>query len=361
MKILFIVRSIGMGGATKQLAMTANAFINYGYNVSVYSYCWTTPYDGLSKQIKYIPSKNYKKLNEYCLAIRNIRKTIIQENPDIVISWRTNAGCFTRIATLGLKCKVIFSERTDPYMESSLFLKLASWVCNFSDGAVFQTDKARDYYHKLVSKSVVIPNPFDCNILPDIVPIDRRKKEIAVVGRFFMVQKRQDIMIDAFSIIHKALPDYKLVFYGDGIDKDKIKKIVIDKGLENHTIFKGAVKDVINQLKNSRLLVLTSDYEGIPNVILEAFAAGTPVVSTDCSPGGASFLIDNGECGFIVPIRDVKAISDKSIQLINDNKKSMIFINNGRNKLKNFKYEKIASLWNNYILSILKDKSPQNL
>lgn len=349
MKILFVVRSVGMGGATKQLAMTANALAEKGHAVSVYSYCWNKPYDGFTGKVKYIPSKLYGKLGEYIHAVSDIRNIVKSEKPDVVISWRANAGCFTRLATLGIKCKVVYSERTDPYMETSKFLKFATWVCGFSDGGVFQTEKARAYYPRLVSKATVIPNPFDSKVMPDIVPLEKRRKEIACVGRFFMVQKRQDVMLDAFRLVHDELPDYRLVFYGDGVDLEKVKQLAKEKGLQEYVDFIGAVKDVVNQIKGSRLLVLSSDYEGIPNVILEAFAAGTPVVATDCSPGGARVLIDNEKNGFIVPIRDAASLAQKSMQLIGDDKLSMEFIAESRKKLSLFKYEKIADLWNEYI------------
>lgn len=349
MKILFVVRSVGMGGATKQLAMTANALAEKGHSVTVYSYCWNTPYDGLSDKVRYVPSEIYGKLGEYLHSIPCIRKVVRKEKPDVVISWRANAGCFTRIATIGLSCKVVYSERTDPYMETSMFLKFATWVCGFSDGGVFQTEKARDYYKRLSAKSIVIPNPFEYKVLPPVVPLQERNKEIACVGRFFIVQKRQDIMLDAFKIIHDKYPNHKLVFYGDGIDIDKVKKLVHEKGLGYSVIFRGSVKDVISHIKNSRLLVLSSDYEGIPNVILEAFAAGTPVVSTDCSPGGARVLIEDGCNGFIVPIRDVNAIAKKAVQLIENDEMSFLFIDKGRDKLVDFKYEKITEKWNDYI------------
>ena len=352
MKILFVIRSVGMGGATKQLAMTANALAEKGHKVSIYSYCWNKPYEGFSDKVKYIPSKDYGKFKEYFHAVSNIRHTVRKVNPDVVISWRANAGCFTRLATLGMKCKVVYSERTDPYMETSAFLKFATWICGFSDGGVFQTAKAMAYYPKLTDKATVIPNPFDCKVMPDIMPLENRRKEIACVGRFFMVQKRQDIMLDAFRLIHDELPDYRLVFYGDGDDFEKVKKMAKEKGLQDFVDFKGAVTDVINKIKSARVFALSSDYEGIPNVVLEAFAAGTPVVATDCSPGGVRVLIDDAINGFIIPIRDTKSLAQKTLQIIKDNDLSMQFIVHSRDKLSKFKYENISILWNEYLKKI---------
>lgn len=352
MKILFVIRTLSIGGATKQLVLTANALSRRGHLVNVLTYCWDKPYDGLDESINYIPSHQYSKMAEYINAVPNIQKAVKEIEPDIVISWRANAGFFSRIATWGKKCKVIYSERTDPYMETSLFLKFATWICNFSDGGVFQTEKARDYYKRLAEKSIVIPNPYDSKELLPIIPLIERKKEIAFVGRMFKVQKRQDIMLEAFLLIHKELPDYKLVFYGDGTDMAEVKSLCSKMNLDDCVTFKGAVKEVEKYIRYSRVLVLSSDYEGIPNVILESFAAGTPVVSTDCSPGGARVLIDDGLNGFIVPIRDVYSLAKQTVNIIRNNSKSNDFIIQSRNKLAEFNPKTIYDKWDQYLKKI---------
>lgn len=353
MKILFVVRSIGYGGASKQLVLTANALAELGHDVVVYSYCWNTPYAVLSNKTKYIPSKEYGKTGEYLHAIPNIRKVVKKEKPDVIISWRANAGCFTRIATLGLPCRVVYSERTDPYMETSMFLKFATWICGFSDGGVFQTDEARNYYKRLVQKSVVIPNPFRYEKeLPQICPSGERVNEIALVARFFLPQKRHDIAITAFERVLKRFPSYKLALYGSGSDEQKIRDIVESKGLTDKVIFKGAVPNVIESIRRSKIMILSSDYEGIPNVILEAFAAGVPVVSTDCSPGGARLLIKNGINGFIVPTRNPKDLANQVMAVISSEEDSNRFIAQGRKKLNEFKPDIIFDKWDKYLQEV---------
>ena len=352
MKILFVVRSIGLGGATKQLALTANALAERGHCVGVFTYDWTERNALLSDRVVYMPVAKVSngKIEEYFRSPFLIRKAIKQFQPDVTVSWRTNCGCFTVLAAMGLPTKVVFSERTDPFMETSTALKIAGWVCNFSDGGVFQTENAKNYYKRLANKSVVIPNPFQYpKELPDVRSWEERNKEIVMPARFFLVQKRHDVLFDMFKIVLKSYPEYKLALYGDGPDKDKVKRLVTEKALEDTVIFKGVVADVVDAIKNSKLLVLSSDYEGIPNVILEAFAAGVPVVTTDCSPGGARILIDDGKEGYIVPIRDSKALSEKAIRVLENKQIAESFIVNGRAKLDAFKTDVIINKWENYL------------
>lgn len=339
MKILFVVRTVGYGGASKQLVMMANALHALGHEVCIYSYTSSTILQPISDGVKYIPENNAdtNSLLEYIHAPIRIRKVVKKEKPNVVVAWRANAGMFTILACIGLHTPIIFSERSDPYMETNWMLKIATKMCQLSDGGIFQTEKARAFYRKLESKSIVIPNPVlqTTQILPPI-PLNERKKEIAFVGRFSMNQKRQDIMIDAFRIIHDQLPDYKLSFYGDGPDMASVKEIVSNYNIEDSVVFHGVVDNVLDRLRTSRVMVLSSDYEGIPNVIIEAFQAGTPVVSTDCSPGGARILISDGENGFIVPVRDAEMLAKQTIKVIENIKLSTEFIEKGREKIKCF-------------------------
>lgn len=353
MKILFVVRDIEMGGAGKQLCLTANELERRGHDVSIFTYCSKVRNPLLADNIMFYCCLNETNntLFEYLRVIPQIREIVRKVHPNVIISWRANAGCFTRLATIGMKCKVIFSERTDPYMETSLLLKIATYICSFSDGGVFQTAQAQKYYKKLVNKSVVIPNPYvtEDNI-NDILPFSLRKREIAYVARFFLKQKRQDVMLDAFKRIIKIHPDYTLVFYGNGEDIDVVKEMVRKKRLDSYVVFKGAITNVVEVIRQSRVLVLSSDYEGIPNVVLESFEAGTPVASTDCSPGGVRVLIENNVNGLISPIGDSAKLAENILRIIDDEQLSIEFVKKSKVKLQEFSPQKIFDKWEQYLL-----------
>jgi glycosyltransferase involved in cell wall biosynthesis len=181
-----------------------------------------------------------------------------------------------------------------------------------------------------------------------------RNDEIAFVARFDIKQKRQDVMIDAFAIVTKQYPQLKLVFYGDGEpDIDIIKKSVVDYGLTDKVIFKGVVNDVIENIKNSKLYVLSSDYEGLPNSLIEAMVAGLTVVSTDCSPGGARELINNGQNGLITPCGDAEKLA-KAIIYVLDNPEEAEQMGKEAQKIANISNPNVIfSKWEKYIDSFL--------
>jgi len=341
-----------IGGAGKQLALTANALSEKGHEVYIYSYFGGENKHKLNSCVKYIaqdPIPN-SKLKEYLWAIPHIRKQMKMIKPNIAISWRCNAGCFTVLAALGLPIKTVFSERSDPYTETSLLLKISAFFCNFSTAGVFQTEAVQQYYKRLRHRSIVIHNPFDKKIHCDeIIPFQDRKKEIVHIARMMIVQKRQDVMLSAFKIFLQKHPDYILSFYGDGLDFQKVQSQAQALGLENNIIFHGDVVDAANKIGNVKALVLTSDYEGIPNVIMEAFAMGVPVVSTDCSPGGARVLIDNDQNGFIVPVGNASAIAEKMCEIVENETRSQEFIASARKKLGNFEPNLIFNKWNEFL------------
>lgn len=356
MRVLFIVRSLGCGGASKQLAMTAEALADRGHDI--YAYAYNSGHTELHfSKVIFIPEKNIAKssLKEYIYSPIRIRKRIKKLCPDIVVSWRANAGCFCTLACLGLNVKHVFSERTDPYMETSLALKIATRICDHADYGVFQTESAQRYYKRLnLGRSIVISNPIFLNRDIELVPYNERRNEIAFVGRCFLRQKRQDIMLKAFKIVLETHPEMQLVFYGGGFDIEKIMQMAIDMGLKEHVTFVGPVSNVLERIKYARLLALSSDYEGIPNVLLEAMSVGVPVVSTDTSPGGVRVIVKDGVNGFIVPRGDYKELAKKIATVLNECTIAERFIQNGLENIKRFNPDVIFGQWDQFLQTMVK-------
>lgn len=354
MRILFVVRSIGYGGASKQLALTANAMAEMGHTVCIYSYNWNELGQELYSSVKYVPEANVVSTSiwEYFLSPFRIRKQIKRFHPEIIVSWRANAGCMTVLANIGLSPKTVFSERTDPYMETNWMLKIATKIADISDGGVFQTDGARVFYKRLAKKSVVIPNFTPIVPLQAIIPFEERVKEIVCVSRLFVKQKRQDILLEAFKIVHERHPEYSLKLYGDGDGLVFLKHLAENLGIGDCVKFMGAVNHITEHIKSAKVLALSSDYEGIPNVLLEAMSVGVPVVTTDTSPGGARLIVKNGLNGFVVPIGDSEKLADKIIFLIENIETANLFIENGFKRLDDFSNEAIAYSWENYLEKI---------
>lgn len=350
---MFVIHALGYSGAGKMIVYLANHFSKIGYEVVIYVEEQEGKHYDMESGVRVYQETQFFK-NYYTRHFRQIfqlRRRVKEINPDLVISFQTNQNALSVLATRGRNIPVIVSERGDPYQYSNIIAKLKTWVINHAEGGVFQTKKAMQYYGKrLQERSVVIYNP---NTVVGVQRSQRRNNEIAFVGRFDIHQKRQDLAVKAFQIVAEAIPDVKLVFYGAGREQEKVKTLVARLGLQKRVVFKGLVRDVPNAIKDSKIFLMTSDFEGMPNALIEAMACGLPCVSTDCSPGGASELIDNGVNGIVVPCGDVKAISAAMITLLSNSSYAEKIGNAARCVIDYLSPDKIYKQWEDYSCKIL--------
>lgn len=320
MKILFVVSQLKVGGAAKMIKYVANLCVAHCQEVALTTYYNDYTPDDVDYRIKRFDlGVIARRIPVWRIrALRKLRRIIKTGNYDVVCSFLPDVSAMSLIASIGIKTKVVSCERGDPY-EFSLFWKtIISWTYKKSDYCIFQLEKARDFFGPdVVKHSFVIPNPY----VPaeNNVPFDgERKKTIVSAGRFSL-QKRFDILIQAFAIVREDHPDYKLILYGEGEDfLAQYKKQVKLLNIEDYVEFPGYVKNVAAHIREDGIFVLSSDFEGIPNALIEAMSVGIPVVATDCTPGGPAFLTNNGERGLLVPVRSFDAMAAAINTLINN-------------------------------------------
>ena len=228
-----------------------------------------------------------------------------------------------------------------------------------ADGVVFQTEGARAHFPgKIYDNSTVIPNPAVIkpavaeNLSKYLHTCEERDNRIVSVGRLSIVQKRQDVLLGAFRIVYEKYPQMQLVLYGDGEDREKIRALAEEMGLADCVVLAGNTNQVEENICTARAFVLTSDYEGIPNALIEALSVGVPAVSTDCSPGGAALLIRDGENGFLVPRGDAQAVADRLLKVVEEPQLADHFSAEGPKIIEEFSEDRIADLWEQYFKSI---------
>ena len=107
----------------------------------------------------------------------------------------------------------------------------------------------------------------------------------------------------------KKYKDYILEIYGDGNLEQSILKYIKEKGLEEKVYLKGFSSNVHESINSTSMFVMSSDFEGMPNALLEALALGIPCISTDCPCGGPKLLIDNHKNGILVPVNNIDELS----------------------------------------------------
>ncbi|NJR19862.1 MAG: glycosyltransferase [Calothrix sp. CSU_2_0] len=130
------------------------------------------------------------------------------------------------------------------------------------------------------------------------------------VGRLNQ-QKDFANLIKAFAIVRQKQPA-KLVILGEGEERPQLEALVTELGLENHVVLPGFVENPYAYMAQANVFVLSSAWEGFGNVLVEAMACGTPVVSTNC-PSGPEEILEGGNYGKLVPVKDSVALAEAII------------------------------------------------
>lgn len=357
--ILFVSDSLGFGGAAKVLSFVANSLAERGYNIVVVNLKNTTGNDTFSQtlnekiKLHILPSAGRRGIKRF-QQISDVIKIAKENNVQIAVGFTPMPNFIAKMVSLRLHIPSIISERGDPFITWTKCFgdKVLLHFINHSKGAVFQTEGASKFYSKgLQKRGRVIPNPiFIKGEVPEVEYKDRLKT-IVSVGRLDMYQKRYDIMLGAFKLFSEKHPEYTLKLYGDGSSIDEIKGIINELELNDKVEFMGLTTKPMQDTAKDGMFLITSDFEGISNSLLEAMAAGLPSVSTDHSPGGARLLIQNGENGLLAPVGDAKGLADAMCKFAENPDLAEKCGNNAKDVINRFAPEKIIDMWEDYIKS----------
>ncbi|MBO5952775.1 MAG: glycosyltransferase [Oscillospiraceae bacterium] len=311
-KIAFVTRVLASGGAEKVLGQIVNACAEQGMECLVIT-IWENRYSAdFHPNVKVVELDQVGdglkgKLQQY----GQIRRLICEAGSELVLSMPEDIGIYVILALLGTGIPVVVSERNNPWVMPNKRITriLRRLAYPFAKGLIFQTERAASFFPKAQQKKgIVLPNPLACDRLPEVWN-GQREKTVVSAGRLD-AQKNFPLLIEAFAKFHETHPDYKLVIYGEGQQRETLEKLAAEKLPEGVWSMPGRVSDLPQRIARCSIFALSSDYEGVPNVLIEAMAVGTPAVSTDCAPGGAAALIENGKNGLIVPVGDAKSLAE---------------------------------------------------
>lgn len=299
------------------------------------------------------------KLKKLSLSrILTLKRLIVKEKPVVIISFLPLPSFYLMILKrtnrVVKKIPVILNERGDPNVtfKNKILYFIMKNLYKKADGFVFQTTDAQNYYKNIVNcHTTIIGNPLNENFIKSDYSHER-KKIIVSVGRLEN-QKNHILLMKSFKIIHEKYSDYKLVIYGDGTLRQILEKYIHDNCLDNCVVLKGKCNCIQDEIYDAKIFVLSSDFEGMPNSLLEALALGIPCISTDCPIGGARMLIENGKNGTLVKVNDVNEMSRALEDLIINNDKSIIYSRNAIESVKKFYPQRVKDEWEKYINYIL--------
>ena len=316
MRIVFIVTKVGRGGAQRVSTVLAGYLQDQGHEVHILCYGANGSYpvkDGISvgqlPNSKDVLAKHIKRTKAFFAFCR-------EKKIDLIISLFRGYDYTWLYRTL-FPVKLILSQRNDPkaeydghlipWLESQLYFRGA-------DHVVFQTSEEMEYFGlRIRNKSEVIANPI-MEGLPEPWEGPRRK-EIVNFCRL-SPQKNLKLLIDAFRELSLEAPGYRLKIYGNGAQREELKKYIEDQGLDGQAEILPFSPSIHQEIREAAMFVSSSDFEGISNSMLEAMALGLPCICTDCPAGGARMVIRNGENGILTPVGQVEPLKEAMLSLI---------------------------------------------
>lgn len=354
--ILFYINILCKGGAERVIIQLAKHFAESGYRaVLVTSYVDDNEYP-VPECVERISIEQEQlkqgKLKRNISRIRALRRLIKEYKPEAIISFMAEPNFRAVIASIGLNVKTIVSVRNDPNREyaGKLGKIVGKFILPMADGCVFQTDDAKAWFpKKLQKKSEVIFNDVDKVFFETEY---KGGNAVVTLGRL-SEQKNQKMLINAFAAVADKYPDACLHIYGIGPLEEELQKQIEKLDMTDRIILKGLTHTAHKVFAEAGIFVLPSDYEGMPNALLEALAIGVPSISTDCPCGGPRKLIIDGENGLLIPVNDEKALIQALDRLLQDREYALSLGKKAKEMSSSFSTEQVFSKWKGFVEGVV--------
>ncbi len=358
-KLLFYINTLGFGGAERVISNLANQFSMDNFQVYlVLSFPRDREYLINKSVNKYYLEKeeiidNFVKRN--ISRTKRLRELIKELMPDVVVSFMAEPNFRAIVASLGLKIPVIISVRNDPNKEyaGKKYYYAQKFLFPFANGYVFQTEDAKNWFPKKIQrKSTIILN----QVAPDFFNMEKKSEDYYVAVGRLTKQKNYSMMIKGFQKFLSQHPQEQLYIYGEGEDRQMFQKMIDDYSLEKNIHLMGRTENVPEILSHAKAFVMTSNYEGMPNAMLEAMAVGVPVIVTDCPCGGSRMIISHQKNGFLIPTNDVDALCSALNRLNEDADLRNFIARESKKTAEHFRPAAVYQQWKDYILKVCGDE-----
>lgn len=361
MRVAFVLAGLGAGGAERVVSLIASAWASRGDDVSVIAF------DGPEEKVFHrfsprvrlvrlaipvVQGVNYSVLRGTLGRISALRRTLRDAQPDLIISFLTKINVLTLVAAAGLRRPVIVSERNNPTLQEihPAWNLLLSWLYRRASAVVMQTEASLSCLPRSGrARAMVIPNP-----IPRLAARSSAVKPpaaVVAVGRLVR-QKGFDLLLDAFRRIADRHPGWSLEIWGEGPERQAIEAQVQALGLAPRIRLNGLSAAPASWMSDAAVFVLPSRYEGFPNALGEAMAAGLPVAAFDCAFGPRE-MIQNEVDGLLVPHEDVGALAAALDRLMADPALRARLGTAAREGSARFAPEKILAQWDALTTGIL--------
>ena len=351
-KIALVKWELHNSGGGEKVAINLSNELSEMYEVHLISFISNEKiFFPLSNAVRYknLSPKKISMSKNFVKAVKLLRSYIKENNIEVLFGIGMTMNIVGVTSTIGLKTKFISCDHTNSIVDiDTTMKKLQRYVgARLADKIITLTTADRNNY---IKKYKINPKRVDY-IYNWINSIDVEKKynldskKLITVGRFHK-QKGYDYLSKVAIKVLSRYPDWQWDIYGSG--NDQIKQYLItelDKGgVLSRVHFKGNVKGTDNIYPDHAIYVMTSRYEGLPLVLLEAKQYGLPIVSFNCPTGPAEIVLD-GENGYLIENFDINQMSQKIIELIENNELRLGFSQNAMLDTDKFNKKRITERW----------------
>jgi len=357
-KILVVIPSLRRGGAERTVALITRQWSgDHDVTVAVFNardQAFPAAETARTVDLQCAASPSFVgKARTAITRINRLSSLIRSEAPDRIITFMESANfpaIFACLAARRLRDLTI-SVRNNPLTFPAYYRLLIPILYRFPGRIVTGSQGVRraliDEFHIPAHKCVAIPNPIDARAIQKAaaLPTGGRLPErpfLLGVGRL-VPQKGFDLLVKAFHQ-SKAASDHDLLILGDGPERKNLKKLVRDLGREKQILLPGSMASPPPYMSAARCFVLSSRFEGWPNVIMEAMASGCPVIAFDC-PYGPSEIMEDGVSGILVSPENVDALARAIDAVAGDADTRTGLVRMGQKRIKKFDNGTVAKRW----------------
>ena len=367
MRLTLVIFSLSPGGAERVMSIMANYWVVKGWNITLFTFDNGNkpPFYELDSRVHHSPLRIAGDSSNLLLGFWNnlkrvqiLKSAIAQSKPDAVISFMEQVNVLTLLATRSLHLPTVVSERIDPtlYSVGRVWEQLRQWTYPLADRIVVQTKGTQTYFSpKLQAHTCIIPNPV---LLPtrEETMFDKHlaRRSLITVGRLTQ-QKGFDLLLQAFASLTEFHSTWTLTIFGEGELRRELESLRDSLGLSGLVHFPGVVKNLDEVLRQADIFVLSSRFEGFPNVLCEAMASGLPVISTDC-PSGPREIIRDGVDGILVPNQDAEALALAMHRLMSDEAERKRLSACATDVVERFSLEKVMAMWEKLLAQVVEER-----
>ncbi len=331
-KIVFHLNNLEQGGSERVVTNLAGRFAAEGYEVIVATEEKAENEFALDSRVRREiiglkkEDEGKGRLTKVYLREKYLREFVKRENPDVLIPFAHKADYRALQAVRGTNIPVVVAIRTYParHYNTRLDKILIRRLFPRAAGGVYQTAQQRDYFKPYLQEGTrIILNPVNPKYVG--VPKPEHREKIVIQHARLVDFKNQPLLVDAFMKVHERHPDWRLEIWG-GDSRDGTKEILENKiasyHAESFVRLCGPSDELEKIIPHAGVYAFSSEWEGLPNSLIEAMALGMPIVATDCPCGGPAEIIENGVNGLLIPMKNPDAMADAVCRLIEDREKA---------------------------------------